>query len=252
VGLDPRAVCHIQIANNRSNVLRVVSILDNGSFEGHLGLIDHDFSKMLSERIASRNIILTDENDVEVMIFVSDVFERFIIEYASPDKINAVEGEKGMSIRDVLILSASVVGTLRYLSRKLDWRLNFEDMTYRFTRRDDIEIDLDRQIEHLRGRSQGTPMPLIDEVKRHISAAGAGGISDKLPYVCGHDLCGIISKGVHKVFGRAHTALGAGGVAVEEVFRTSYTLENFRKSSIYKRLKDWETANRPYRVLFSE
>jgi hypothetical protein len=183
-----------------------------------------------------------------MIIFKSDVFERFVAEYGSSDKISDIEVKRKASLREILVQSAGLIGTLRYLSKMRGWNLTFEGMTYRFSEQRSVEIDLDEQIIHLRGRSQGTSMPDADIVKQEIASARVK-FPEPLRHIAGHDLCAVISRGVHRVFGRAHVALGRGGEAVEEVFRASYSLENFLASAIYKKLREWEARTVPFRVL---
>jgi hypothetical protein len=246
--LTDRTKCQVINSYNRDNVINIVSILDKGNFTGHVGLIDNDFADCLGQDTKSDNILVADENDLESMIFMSDVFERFVIEYCSKDKIIAFENKHSGLIRNRLIENGSLLGTIRFLSKKLGWQLDFEGMTVKYVERRDITVDLDKQIEHLRGRSQGTTMPTTSEVKEAIT--GAQREHPRLAmYACGHDLCELISKGVHDVFGRAHHMLARGFIAVEEVFRTSYTLENFKSSGLYQRMKAWEIIRQPFRLL---
>jgi type I restriction enzyme S subunit len=126
---------------------------------------------MLDEKFTSDNLLLTDENDIELTILCSDTPDRFIAEYGSPEKVTAIQNAKRLSIRDILIRSASTIGTLLLLSKTNEWNLDFKEMTVRFAGRDDIDIDVDRQIEHLRGRSPGTTMPHLDVVKADVDAA---------------------------------------------------------------------------------
>jgi hypothetical protein len=121
-------------------------------------------------------------------------------------------------------------------------------MEFRFVSRRDIEIDVDRQIEHLRGRSRGTAMPSADEVKRAMEQT-MDQHSGALTLVCGHDLCEIVSKGVHDIFGRAHVALSRTGIAVEEVFRAAYSRSDFESSSLIRQIRAWEAKRRPFRIL---
>src|SRR5437763_6191967 len=93
--LVDRSACHVQICNNRANVICVVKILDTGNFIGHLGIIDKDFSPLLSEtRYESENLLQTDENDIELTILCSDTLDRFLAEYGNPTKITAVENDR--------------------------------------------------------------------------------------------------------------------------------------------------------------
>jgi hypothetical protein len=226
----------------------MVEMLDAGGFVGHVGLIDKDFGEILNEEIGSDNIIFTDKNDLEVTIFASDVFERFVAEYCNIRILGAFEEGKGESVREALIRIASITGALRCLSKLEGWNLRFDQMSFMFEQRRDIEIIIHQQIGHLRGRSQGTTMPSNEQVETlymRFRDAYPGAIR----YVSGHDLCEIICKGVHDVFGRAHVELKRSAIAVEEVFRAAFSVENFRATALYQHLKAWEVRNPPFVVL---
>jgi hypothetical protein len=243
-----RESCHIQICHNRANVICVIKLLDRTDFTGHIGIIDNDFSTILDERIESENLLRTDQNDLESMIFYSDTFDRFIAEFGSKEKVFSLQASKKLSLREILIQSASIVGTLVVLSKINGWNLNFEEMTFRFSGRNDIDIDIDRQIDHLRGRSTGTTMPSVSEVKASITS-----IRQKYPTLLLHtrgcDLCEVLAKGVHDVFGRNHHMLARGGRAVEEVIRAAYSRENFEKTELYSAIRAWEAKRELFVVL---
>src|SRR5260221_4475516 len=245
--VDPTA-CHVQICYNRANVIRVVAIVDGRQFIGHLGVIDRDFADMLNETFDTENIVMTDHNDIEMTIYQSDVFDRFISEYANAEKVRAVENAKQLPLREILVSSASTLGTLRYLSRSLGWNLDFEGMTVRFIDRD-VQVDLPRQVEHLRGRSRRTTMPNLDDVMQLFNDARRR-FADRCLHSCGHDICEIMSKGIHDVFGRAHVALSRGGLAVEEVFRAAFTAENFAATQLFADIRAWETTRVPFSILY--
>jgi len=241
--------CHVQICNSRSNVICVVKILDRGGFVGHLGIVDRDFSPLLKQNdYTSENLLQTDENDIELTILCSDTLERFLSEYGNADKIIAIESARKVPLREALVRSASLIGSLLLLSRSKNWNLNFAGMTFRFTEREDFEIDIDRQIEHLRGRSQGTLMPGLEEVKIEIESVRQGE-ARLLGHARGCDLCEVLSKGIHDVFGRSHHNLARGGLAVEEVVRAAYSKENFAQTRLYAGIRQWEAKRAPLTVL---
>jgi len=190
--------------------------------------------------------LLTDKNDIELTILCSDTLERFLAEYTNPDKITAIQNETSLSLREILVRSASVIGTLLWLSKAKGWNLSFEEMSFRFDGRN-VDIDLDRQIEHLRGRSQGTTMPRPDEVKADIDTARRM-YAELLDHTRGCDLCEVLSKGVHDVFGRNHHNLGRGGPAVAEVIRAAYSKENFEQTQLYADIRAWEKKRTPLTV----
>jgi Protein of unknown function (DUF4435) len=243
-----RAKCQTFCCYGRKRLLGTADILDRDGFHGHLGIVDRDSSEIVGECITRDNVVFTDENDIEMTIFQSDSFDRFVAEYCNVERLSAFEQAKGESIRDTLIRVASVTGALRCLSKLKDWRLLFEDMTFRFEERRDLEISLDRQIEHLRGRSAGTTMPVLAEVEEELAKFRAQFL-DPRSYVCGHDLCELVCKAVHDIFGRAHLALARSAVAIEEVFRVAFSIENFRATKLYADIRGWEKLNPPFIVL---
>jgi hypothetical protein len=243
-----RRACHVQICNNRASAICVVKILDSRHFVGHLGVVDKDYSTLMNETISSENLLLTDENDIELTILCSDTLDRFIAEYGSPEKINAIENSKGLPLREILIRSASTIGTLLLLSKTSGWNLDFKRMTFRFSTRADVDIDLDKQIEHLRGRSPGTTMPSLDVVKAQIETARRQHTA-LLSHARGCDVCEVLSKGVHDVFGRNRHNLSRGGAAVEEVIRAAYSRENFERTKLYAEIRAWEAKRTPLKVL---
>jgi hypothetical protein len=61
----------------REELLGVVEILERDKFAGFLAVAGNDSSEIFGDRIASANVIITDENDLEFSIFQSDVFRDF-------------------------------------------------------------------------------------------------------------------------------------------------------------------------------
>lgn len=145
-------------------------------------------------------------------------------------------------------ISSSNIGTLLYLSKTRGWNLKFTDMTVRFSGRHDVDVDLDQQIEHLRGRSPGTAMPNVADVKAAIDAARTSHRA-VLTLTRGCDVCEVLSKGVHDVFGRSHHNLSRGGPAMQEVIRAAYSRENFQQTRLYAAIKAWEAKRAPLTVL---
>lgn len=245
--LIDKTACAIKDCFNRDSVLKVVGLLDGKGFTGHLAIVDDDHGQLLGEKIPSANVVVTEKNDLEVVVFESDAFERLLAEYANADKVSAVEGAAGTTLREALYLAARDIGTLRYLSKKHGWNVKFSEMTYRFVEKS-FSINRARQIEHLRGRHAECRLPPIAEVEAHIEAVHAE-ITDCSKLVSGHDLCEVIARGLHQVFGRAHIGIQSCGKAVEEVLRTAYTRTNFATAKLFADIAAWEKVNPGFKVL---
>ena len=246
--LIDEVTCAIKECLNRDFAMKVVALLDSAGFSGHLAIVDDDFGSALGEKIASPNIVTTGINDVEVMIFDSDAFDRIVSEYANPDKVRATEASCGASLRQAILIASRDLGALRYLSRLKGWNLKFHDMTIRFID-GTIQIDVFRQIQHLRGRSPNpSAMPSDSEVHEQIQKVH-GTFSNPAQMVCGHDLCEVIARGIRRVFGRADVSLGDGGAAVAEVLRAAYTRASFELTSLFGAITAWEKRNPGFKIL---
>ena len=91
-------------------------------------------------------------------------------------------------------------------------------------------------------------MPMFSVVVNEIEQMFVR-LPKRISYTCGHDICEVISKGIHDVFGRAHVSLQRSGVAVEEVFRAAFSRENFSATNIFADIRGWEQKHRPFRIL---
>jgi hypothetical protein len=69
--------CRTFFCHGREKLLGVVEILERDKFAGFLAVAGNDSSEIFGDRIASANVIITDENDLEFSIFQSDVFRDF-------------------------------------------------------------------------------------------------------------------------------------------------------------------------------
>jgi hypothetical protein len=239
--------CHVHVCFCRASVIRVVSLLDEGGFIGHLGIIDKDFADIFGEHLDGDNLIYTDENDIELTIFQSDVFERVLHEYCNEGRVAALEAAQAQPIREILLQNGSKLGAIRYLSRARAWHLVFSEMTLRYTPDRSISIDVDRQIEHLRGRSHGTSMPILEQVRAAVDEVYNTHQGRLL--TCGPDICEILSKAIHDVCGRAHVALSRGGIALGEVFRAAFSRENFAATQLCAQIREWESMRPGFRIL---
>jgi hypothetical protein len=94
-------------------------------------------------------------------------------------------------------------------------------------------------------------MSALEEVRRHVDDARSR-FPWPLSFAAGHDICEIVGRGVHHVFGRAQVALGRTGTAVEEVLRAAFTYDNFSATKLFADIKAWEAAHPPFRILSIE
>ena len=230
----------------KENVLDAVEILEaDGSVQGFLGIVDADFGHVDGSLPASRNVVVTDDHDVEMMIIKTKAFSAILSELGSKDKVSKFPTEH--SIRYELMQKALIIGHLRYLSLTDDLNLRFEGLSFeRFVDRDSLEIDIDEMIRR------------IFELKR-IPNLGAEDIRDRLlklvedaeddPYqiCCGHDFVAIFGIALRKVLGN-QSKEAASPAKLGIALRLAYDSSDFLQTKLYLDAKQWSKGNQGYDI----
>lgn len=230
----------------KENVLDAVEILESdGSVQGFLGIVDADFGHVDGSLPASRNVVVTDDHDVEMMIIKTKAFSAVLSELGSKDKVSKFPTEH--RIRYELMQKALIVGHLRHLSLTDDFNLRFEGLSFeRFVDRDSLEIDIDEMIRR------------IFELKR-IPNLGAEDIRDRLlelvedaeddPYqiCCGHDFVAIFGIALRKVLGN-QSKEAASPAKLGIALRLAYDSSDFLQTKLYSDAKQWSKGNQGYDI----
>ena len=239
--------CIILSAFSRQNVIDTLFFLEEREFFGTLGLIDRDFLDFLSAPELPKNIVCTEENDIEVMIICSPVLSNFLRVYGSPAKIKNVEISTGKEIRDLIFEEAAKLGSLRLLSKLDDLNLKFSEMNFHFVRNSSIEINTDRQLNHILARSSGGKKPSLEYLKRRITEIIAN--VDNVKRLCsGHDCVRILGKSIRNLLGTDSQFDSKNKIKnLDKVLRLAYERGFFEQSQTYSAIKQWETRT-GYRI----
>ncbi|MXY82669.1 MAG: DUF4435 domain-containing protein [Gemmatimonadetes bacterium] len=230
----------------KENVLDAVEILESdGSVQGFLGIVDADFGHVDDSLPASRNVVVTDDHDVEMMIIKTKAFSAVLRELGSKDKVSKFPTEH--RIRYELMQKALIIGHLRHLSLTDDFNLRFEGLSFeKFIDRDSLEIDIDEMIRR------------IFELKR-IPNLGAEDIRDRLlelvedaeddPYqiCCGHDFVAIFGIALRKVLGN-QSKEAASPAKLGIALRLAYDSSDFLQTKLYSDAKQWSKGNQGYDI----
>jgi hypothetical protein len=238
--------CQIIPSHGKANALCAVKILDEDGFQGVLAVVDADFWRLEGDGPTSQNLLLTDTHDLETMILKSPSLEKVLDEFGSASKIDRLAQERG-GIRDVLLDCGEPMGYLRWVSRRLELSLTFEDVKFgRFVDKDCLSIDILQLVKTVKDKScrhdldDEFLMGSIDEV----SDPG----HDPWDVCCGHDLVGILSHGLGKALG-SRPATEVKPKALERALRLGYEYTYFAQTRLYSSIRSWESANQPYKVL---
>ena len=190
-------VCSIIPCNGKKNLLDAIKDLDRTEFCGALGFADRDFTddKALSDY--KGKIVFTDENDMEIMLLCSEGLDKVLNEFGNQEKINSVTSSQGKSVKELIFASASIIGSLRALSKKNNLSLSFEGMDYKFTSSNSFFLSEKSTVRHILGRTKETVNMSENEILGHVNNRTQEVTSLK-NLCCGHDCIRVLGRAFKK------------------------------------------------------
>lgn len=247
-GFFDLSLCNITACRGKQMVIDAVYILERRGFVGLIAIVDADFDRIVDKNY-SDNIVMTQHNDVESMIFFSEALERILYNYGSLEKINAHIGRSsGISVRSIITDQAKFLGCMRFISMTKGWNLKFEGMTYQFENNRDVTLNQDSVIDHVIARSS-SPHCLDRTYVRDLIDCEIIKLNDE-QLCCGHDLCRLLARGLRYAFGSHSRFEGEEGLKeLGRIMRLAFHADDFRESPVYQELMAWEQRNAPWRFL---
>jgi CBS domain-containing protein len=261
-----RTMAKVIVAHGKENAVGAATILDADGEPGIVAIVDADFWRPEGISTPSPNIVLSDGHDVEIMIISSSAFDRIVAEYASVAKTHRfIARVGGPDLRGALLSRALPIAYLRLASIRRNMRLCFKEIEYdRFVDKETLEVNVPRLVRHVisktlqmeQKREEGSTVKARKQVNigedaeivalvRSISAETA---SSPEELCCGHDVTALFALGLRKCYGSQNQSI-ASQENMESVLRLSFDTEEFRRTTLWVHLKEWESKNVPYRIL---
>jgi Protein of unknown function (DUF4435) len=235
--------CELSIANNKDNAVNALNILDKDNFSGVLAIVDADFWVIEGKPPTSKNILLTDYHDLELMLMNSPALDKLIREHGSEDKIRDFE----KNILNTLLKSGQIIGYLRWVSLKYNFYLKFEDLSFKkFVNEKDLSVDISKLIKALKDNSQKHSLQ-DEEIHKYLKEVENKNY-DSRQICCGHDLICLLSIGLCKLLGSCNSSEVKPEV-LERELRLAYESSYFCQTQLYTSIQKWEENNNPYKVL---
>ena len=235
--------CEIIVTEGKPNLLGAIENLNARQFAGTLGIIDDDGDSLENNQTLSINLIATDCHDLECLLLQSRALERGVLsELGNSVKIEKFQQQSGQTVRDRLLENGLAFGRLRWLSKRLDWQISFEDLKpERFMDREVWRIDVENLIGTI-ATQQATA--ITEEIIGLLET-----LPDADPWlVCqGHDLLEILRIGLQKVLGEMKPSQGKSHLAA--LLRAAFHDTHLAATQLYQNIRAWEQANAPYQVL---
>ena len=236
--------CNIVDANGKKNVIGAIKVLQGRGFFKAIGIIDDDHDKLLGNVSKHQNLFYTDENDLEMMLLKSKALDDYCNERIDQEKVKNCTELKNSSIINFILLRAKYKGAARLVSRKLNWEIDFHQISRSWLNQKDLSFDFLELYENIYNSNKEilinkniTKSVLIDEIKKTIEE-----IQDAWLLCRGHDATEILGISLQSLFAN----LGHERTKKEEVelgLRLAYHYEYFKQSSLYQSIHEWELVN---------
>ncbi len=82
-----QSACKTIPAGGKRHAIDAIDILDKRGLSGALAIVDADYFHLDRVKLSSKNVLLTDEHDLELMLLLSNALDNVLDEHASPAKL---------------------------------------------------------------------------------------------------------------------------------------------------------------------
>jgi hypothetical protein len=245
--------CNIEIAFGNGNVINVIDELKKRGFHDAIGIIDSDFRILENDIPPNPNIFLTDDHDLELMIFKSDAFETVLLHYADPEKLKALRAQNNNDeIRDIFLNLAKPLGYLKWANKQGNLCFVFKPLAPEgnplnisdFIAPNSLifsgyEKMISSVINYSRNKieTKTTKEQAIKWTKNIID-----NMHDLYQLCNGHDVINIVCISLRRKLSNLNSnALKPEQLEKELIF--AYDTRYFEQTALYQQIKKWELSN---------
>ena len=224
------------------NVVKTSVLAKSEGFTKLIGVIDKDYHELLSDLKSECNLLFTDKNDLESMLFYSTAFEKFLHICGSTDKLQAIEDP-----RRIILDAAIAIGKLRVLAQKYSVPLKFEGIEYtKFIDKKSLKADANRLVELVCNRtcSNGTVVRFC-EVWSQYEDDFISSLKDEC--INGHDVLNIVCVAMQKVFATYSATYFSENNVLTHLLM-GYGNAEFRKTVLYESIDNWYCKNIDHKI----
>ena len=218
------------------NVNKAILQAKASDFSQIVGIIDKDYHEIIRDGVTpSDQLLFTDANDIEMMLFFSGAFDKFLKVCGSSDKVQAIQDP-----RAIVETAAFPIGALRILSLSKGYCFCFDGLSLKdFVDKNDLTVDVDKMINTVvqRTRSKGTKVLVAEaDIKDNVTRIMS---SEKQENCCnGHDVFDIICIAMTKLFASSSSKT----YSSEDIFQyllVGYPKEEFFQTTLYNSLETY-------------
>ena len=229
---DERKIVY-RVVDGWENVNSAILQAKDSKFTQIVGIIDRDYHEIVGDGVVpSDQLLFTDAKDIEMMLFLSGAFDKFLRVCGSCDKVEAIQNP-----RAIIEAAAFPVGALRILSLSKGYCFCFDGLSLRdFVDKNNLSVDIDKMISVVVQRtiSKGSRVTVAekeikDDVLKIISSENQANCCN------GHDVFDLICLAMTKLFATSSSK----AFSSEDIFQyllVGYPKEDFFQTSLYNSL----------------
>lgn len=236
----------IEVCDGCEKVIGAVSKANEMGTNGNLGIIDRDFRRYQEDEFQiPYNVFVSDEHDLEMMMYKSDAFIKVLLSY----KVNNDE-RYILSQKDEILQLTDRIGYLKLANEMKNLHIEFKRPGHKgfdypnynniITKdcdyiSDEKLVDTILLFNNARERSKEI-LEIYKEMEMHKDYYDSWNLSN------GHDFSFFFAKFLNHRFHPSHQGLGREDV--EERLYLAFSKDLLEKTDLYKSLKVWEKEHK--------
>lgn len=226
-------------ANGWENVVELAGSAAELGLKQIWGIIDRDYHDFANEDYSTvKNLLLTDENDVEMMMFMSPAFEKFLFRCSTEDKTS-----KYSDLREPILNAAARIGVFRMISYREKLGLVFGGIKIgKIVDRNTLDVDVERLLNQVYAHTRENEIEI--EIKPNELKALATEEIDKYSkqLLCrGHDVMDILSIAMQRVYGSNDAQTYSAEIVSSHLFM-GYIPDYLHYTTMYRKLNENKSA----------
>ncbi|MDO4810434.1 MAG: DUF4435 domain-containing protein [Eubacteriales bacterium] len=234
--IDPQPNIFLKPVAGWEQVYKIIELSHQEGYKPILGIIDRDYHALIEDGITeSDQLLFTDKNDIEMMLFSSKALEKFLFVCGDEQKLKTQT-----DLRTPITTAASLIGALRAISLYNHYNLDFDRFECKnFVDRNTLAADCNKLTEKIlqRTRSNGGQITvqcdeLISKITEFIQKYSADSLCN------GHDVLEILAIAMTKFY----SSSSANQYTADNLFDyllVGYSVEEFKCSRLSKGIENW-------------
>jgi len=237
--------CNLFPMGGKQHVLAAIrAINERPSMHGVAAIVDPDFWLLEnSQHLQMRNLLYDDLPDVELMLVTSPALEKVLRHTLSLSDLRQFAED----LRRAALNIATEYGYFRLLdARRRDFGLSFKAVRFAEVIDSPVQtLRLEHVAAQLSSRSKITKEALLQEI-----AQLRQDIAPTIALCRGKDVIAILAQLLHlRPELSEKEKLQTKSNELSRVLRIAYELAYFVTTQLYKRIRKWESQNRPFRIV---